>query len=66
MTKRIQKRKRKNWSKEEIKYLRKIFRNTSTADVAKKMRRSLASIQAKASALSLRKTKKYLKSIGKI
>jgi hypothetical protein len=65
MAKRKQKRTRKNWSSEEIKRLRKMFRNSSTADVAKKMRRSFASIQGKASVLGLRKTKKYLKSIGK-
>ena len=60
MAKRKQKRSRKNWSSEEIRRLRKIFRNLSTADVAKTMRRSFASIQAKAFVLNLRKTKKYL------
>jgi len=53
------------WSKDEVALLRKLFRNTSTQEVADELRRSLRSVQAKASALGLRKTKKYLKSLRK-
>ena len=53
------------WSKDEVKLLKKIFRNMSTADVAKELGRTIGGVQAKASALGLRKTKKYLKSIGR-
>ena len=53
------------WSKEEVRALKKIFRNRSTAEVAKELGRSAASVQAKASGLGLRKTKKYLKSSGR-
>ena len=53
------------WSKDELKALKQIFRNMSTADVAKKLNRNVASVQSKATALGLKKTSKYLKSIGR-
>ncbi len=61
------KRKQKSgaWSKDEVKLLKKLFRSTSTAEVAKKLNRKAASVQSKATALGLKKTKKYLKSIGR-
>jgi len=63
--KRKSKKKRKRWSSDEIRHLKKAFRNKSTMDVAEEMRRTFASVQAKANVLGLRKTKKYLKSIRK-
>jgi len=65
MAKRKRKLTRKRWTREEIKYLKKVFRNMRTADVAKRMRRTVSSVQQKATILGLKKTKKYLKSIGK-
>ncbi len=56
---------RGRWSKEEVKRLKKLFRNAKSSDVAAKLGRSVASMQSKASELGLRKTKKHLKSIGK-
>ena len=53
------------WSADEVKQLKKMFPGNSTADVAAQLGRSAASVQAKASALGLKKTKKYLKSIGR-
>ena len=53
------------WSKDEVKLLKQMFRSTSTAEVAKKLRRAVPSVQAKATKLGLKKTKKYLKSIGR-
>ncbi len=55
----------KPWTASEVKELKKTFRNQSTPDVAKALGRSAPSVQAKASALGLTKTKKYLKSIGR-
>jgi len=52
------------WSKSEIRLLNKLFRNMSTSDVAWELNRTVSSVQAKATVLGLRKTKKYLKSIG--
>jgi len=65
MSKRKRKLTKKKWTREEIKYLKKVFRNMRTADVAKQMKRTVSSVQQKASALGLKKTKKYLRSIGR-
>ena len=54
-----------SWSKDEVKVLKRSFRNTSTREVAAELGRSVGNVQAKAAALGLRKTKKYLKSIGR-
>ena len=56
---------RNAWSKDEVRLLKKIFRNMSTAEAAEELGRSVGSVHGKASALGLRKTKKYLKSIGR-
>ena len=53
------------WSEQEIKRLKRIFRNMSNADVARELKRSVGGVTAKAYALGLRKTKKYLKCIGR-
>lgn len=65
MAKRKSKLTRKRWTREEIKYLKKVFRNMRTADVAKRMKRTVSSVQQKAIILGLKKTKKYLKSLGR-
>lgn len=65
MAKRKRKLTRKRWTREEIKHLKKVFRNMRTADVAKRMRRTVPSVRQKAIILGLKKTKKYLKSIGR-
>ena len=51
----------KPWTPNEIKTLRKIFRDMPTKDVAKKLGRSVSSIQGKAGDLGLRKTATYMK-----
>jgi FixJ family two-component response regulator len=55
----------KPWTPIEIKTLRKIFRDTPTKDVAKKLGRSVSSIQGKAGDLGLRKTATYMKKMRK-
>jgi hypothetical protein len=57
--------KRKPWTSDEVKQLKKIYRNRSTAEVAEELGRTISSIEAKARSLDLKKTKKYLKSIGR-
>ena len=42
---------RQAWSKDEIKTLKKIFRNMTTIDVAYEMGRTIGSVQGKASVL---------------
>lgn len=57
--------KRKPWTSDEVKQLKKIYRNRSTAEVAEELERTVSSIEAKARSLDLKKTKKYLRSIGR-
>ncbi len=52
------------FSKNEVKILKKMFRSTSTKAVAAKLNRNMKSVDNKASQLGLKKTKKYLKSVG--
>ena len=49
------------FSKNEINILKKMFPNTKTKDLAKKLNRKLKSVQARATTLGLKKTTKYLK-----
>jgi DNA-binding CsgD family transcriptional regulator len=51
------------FSKNEVKILKKMYRSTSTKEVAAKLGRKVKSVEAKASQLGLKKTKKYLKSM---
>lgn len=53
------------WSKDEIKTLKQIFRNISTADAAKQLSRPLDAVKKKASRMGLTKSKKYMKSLGR-
>ena len=52
------------FSKNEVKILKKMFRSASTKEVAAKLDRKVKSVEAKASKLGLKKAKKYLKSVG--
>ena len=53
------------WSKSEVALLRKLFPNNSTAKVAARLGRSLDTVRKKASRIGLKKTKKYLRSLGR-
>ncbi len=56
---------RSSWSRGEVAQLRKLFVSNSTKDVAKQLRRSVKSVGQKASRLGLKKTKRYMKSLGR-
>jgi hypothetical protein len=53
------------WSKSQVSLLRKLFPSNPTAKVATKLGRSLDTVKKKASRMGLKKTKKYLKSLGR-
>jgi hypothetical protein len=53
------------WSKSEISLLKKLFQNNPTAKVAAKLGRPVEAVKKKASRMGLKKTKKYLKSLGR-
>jgi transcriptional regulator of aromatic amino acid metabolism len=53
------------WSKSEVGLLRKLFPNNPTAKVAARLGRSTDTVKKKASKMGLKKTKKYMKSLGR-
>jgi len=53
------------WSPSEVKLLKKLFPTNLTAKVATQLGRKTDAVKKKASRMGLRKTKKYLKSIGR-
>ena len=53
------------WTKDEVRQLRKVFGNNSNATVAGLLGRSVKAVEHKAARLGLRKTKTYLRSIGR-
>ena len=56
---------RGSWSKEEVGLLKKLFRSSKTREVADQLGRSYKSVAMKASKMGLKKSKKYLKSLGR-
>jgi FixJ family two-component response regulator len=53
------------WSNYELELLRKVFPTVSTRQVADKLGRTVKSVEIKASKMGLKKSKKYLKTIGR-
>jgi len=53
------------WTREEVRILKQIFRNVSNATVATRLGRTAKAVERKASKLGLTKTKKYLKTLGR-
>jgi hypothetical protein len=53
------------WTKADINQLRKLFPNNPTASIAAKLRRPTEAVKKKASRMGLRKSKKYMKSLGR-
>ena len=53
------------WSNDDVKVLRKLFRNNSNSEIATWLERSPKSIERKAARLNLKKTKKYLRQLGR-
>lgn len=53
------------WTASDLKTLKKLFNNNSTADIAKKLGRALDPVKKKASRMGLRKSKSYMKKLGR-
>jgi hypothetical protein len=53
------------WSKSEVSLLRKLFPNNPTAKVAARLGRPTEAVKKKALRMGLKKSKKYLKSLGR-
>ncbi len=53
------------WTKDDLKLLKKLFPGTATADVAAQLGRPTEAVKKKASRMGLRKSKKYMKTLGR-
>ena len=53
------------WSKSDLNQLKKLFPNNSTATIAAKLGRPTDAVKKKASRMKLRKSKKYMKTLGR-
>ena len=53
------------WSKSDVSLLKKLFPNNPTAEIAAKLGRATDAVKKKASRMGLRKSKKYMKSLGR-
>ena len=53
------------WTKDDLKLLKKLFTSNPTADVAAKLGRPTEAVKKKASRMELRKSKKYMKTLGR-
>ncbi|MCP4258960.1 MAG: hypothetical protein GY774_15865 [Planctomycetes bacterium] len=53
------------WSKSEVSLLKKLFPNSPTAKVAASLGRPTEAVKKKASRMGLKKTKRYMKSLGR-
>jgi len=53
------------WSKAHVNLLKKLFPTNPTSKIAKKLGRKTDAVKKKASRMGLRKSKRYLKSIGR-
>lgn len=55
----------KLWTKAEVNLLKKLFPTNPTSKIAKQLKRKTDAVKKKASRMGLRKSKRYLKSIGR-
>ena len=53
------------WTANDLKVLKKVYGNKSTADVAAQLGRPFDAVKKKASRMGLRKTKIYMKTLGR-
>jgi hypothetical protein len=53
------------WTPDDVKLLRKLFSTTPTSKIAKELGRKTDAVKKKASRMGLRKSKKYMRSLGR-
>ena len=54
-----------SWTKDDVKELKKLFPNRPTAEVAASLGRPTEAVKKKASRMGLRKSRKYMKGLGR-
>lgn len=55
----------KLWSTKDVNLLKKLFPNNPTSKIAKMVKRKTDAVKKKASRMGLKKSRKYLKTLGK-
>jgi DNA-directed RNA polymerase specialized sigma24 family protein len=53
------------WSKNDVKELKRLFPNRPTAEVAAKLGRPTEAVKKKASRMGLKKSRRYMKGMGR-
>jgi len=53
------------WTKSDLSLLKKLFPKNPTATIAAKLKRPTDAVKKKASRMGLRKSKKYMKTLGR-
>jgi len=56
---------KKLWAKSEINLLKKLFPDTLTSKIAAKLGRATDAVKKKASRMKLRKSRRYLRALGR-
>jgi hypothetical protein len=54
-----------SWTKDDVKELKKLFPNRPTAEVAAELGRPTEAVKKKASRMGLKKSRKYMKGLGR-
>jgi len=57
--------KKGTWTQDDLKVLKKDFRNSLTTEVAKELGRPVDAVKKKASRMGLRKSKRHMKTLGR-
>jgi hypothetical protein len=54
-----------SWTRDDVKQLKKLFPDRPTAEVAASLGRPTEAVKKKASRMGLKKSRKYMKSLGR-
>ncbi len=54
-----------SWTKDDVKELKKLFPNRPTAEVAAELGRPTEAVKKKASRMGLKKSRKYMRGLGR-
>jgi DNA-directed RNA polymerase specialized sigma24 family protein len=54
-----------SWTRDDVKQLKKLFPDRPTAEVAAELGRPTEAVKKKASRMGLKKSRKYMKSLGR-
>jgi hypothetical protein len=55
-----------SWTRDDVKQLKKLFPDRPTADVAAELGRPTEAVKKKASRMGLKKSRRYMRSLGRM